>query len=129
MTGKYVLDTNIVIALLNGESSVRDAIEGADEVFLPVIALGELYFGAANSSRPEANRRLIEQFIQGRMLLYCDLSVAREYGRIKTLLKVRGFPLPENDIWIAAIALCHGLAVVSRDQHFLKVEGLTAVSW
>lgn len=129
MTGKYLLDTNIVIALLNGESSVQEAIEGAEEVFLPVIAAGELYFGAAKSARPEANRALVEQFIQGRMLLYCDLSVAREYGRIKSLLKVRGFPLPENDIWIAAIAVRHGLAVVSRDQHFLKIEGLTTLSW
>ena len=129
MNGKHLLDTNIIIALLNGERRVRNAIEAAENVFLPVIAVGELYFGAAKSGRPEVNRALIEQFIQGRTILYCDLAAARQYGRVKSLLKVRGFPLPENDIWIAAIALHHGLAVVSRDQHFLKIEGLSALSW
>lgn len=101
----------------------------AEEVFVPVVTVGELYFGAAKSGRPETNRALIDRFVQGRMLLPCDLAVAREYGRVKNLLKTQGTPLPENDIWIAAIALRHRLAVVSRDRHFLEIAELTAVTW
>lgn len=129
MIGKYLLDTNIVIALLNGEQSIRNSLEQAEEVFVPVIAVGELYFGAAKSGRPEANRLLIDRFIEGRALLFCDLAVAREYGNLKGLPKIAGTPLPENDIWIAAIAVRHGLTIVSRDRHFSQIERLSAVSW
>lgn len=129
VNGKYLLDTNIVIALLSGEQSVLDSLRQAEEVFIPIIAIGELYFGAAKSGRPEANRLLIDRFIDSRVLLGCDLGVAREYGRLKGLLKAAGTPLPENDIWIAAVALRHGLTIVSRDQHFSKVGELKAVSW
>jgi tRNA(fMet)-specific endonuclease VapC len=63
------------------------------------------------------------------VVLACDLSVAQEYGRIKSMLKARGTPLPENDIWIAAIAARHGLIVVTRDRHFHEIEELSVVSW
>jgi len=128
-SGKYLLDTNIIIALLKGEQSVLDALKRAEEVFIPVIAVGELYFGAAKSGRPEANRAVIDHFVQGRPLLFCDLAVAQEYGRVKGVLKTLGTPLPENDIWIAAIALRHGLTIISRDQHFLENSQIIATSW
>ena len=129
MSGRYLLDTNIIIALLNGERTVRSALEGAEKVFLSTIAVGELYFGAAKSGRPEANRTLVSEFLRDRTIVACDLAVAREYGRLKSVLKNQGTPLPENDIWIAATALCHALILVSRDQHFRAVTELVTVSW
>lgn len=101
----------------------------AAEVFVPVIAVGELYFGVARSGRPEANRAVLDQFIEPRVVLPCDLAVAREYGRLKGVLKTQGTPLPENDIWIAAMALRYGLTVASRDQHFREIAGLVTVEW
>ena len=129
MSGRFLLDTNIVIALLNGDRHVETAISGADEIFLSSIVAGELYFGAAKSGRPEANRAVIDEFMRDRVVLPCDLPVGREYGRLKSSLKARGTPLPENDIWVAAIALHHGLTVASRDGHFRSVVELTTVSW
>ena len=129
MSGRFLLDTNIIIGLLKREASVVAAIAAAAEIFVPVIALGELYFGAVRSSRPEANRAVLDQFVEGRILLTCDLLVAREYGRLKSELKAQGTPLPENDMWIAAIALCYGLTVASRDRHFREIGGLAVVAW
>ena len=126
-SGKFLLDTNVVIGLL--DDGIREAVETVSEVFLPVVAIGELYFGAAKSGRPEHNRKVIEQFVESRVVLACDLAVAREYGRVKSLLKTRGTPLPENDIWIGEIALRHELTLVSRDKHFLEIENLSLVSW
>src|SRR5205814_9720732 len=117
-TGRYLLDTNIIIGLLNGENNIRDAIADAAEVFVPVVAVGELFFGAAKSGRPDANRTLIEAFTRTRIVLLLDVSVARLYGRIKNELRSQGTPLPENDIWIGATAMHHHLTLVSRDQHF-----------
>jgi tRNA(fMet)-specific endonuclease VapC len=129
VNGRFLLDTNIIIGLLNRERSILDALANAAEVFVPVIAVGELYFGAARSGRPDANRAVLDQFTAGRVVLPCDLAVAREYGRLKGALKAQGTPLPENDMWIAASALRHGLTVASRDQHFREVAGLVVVAW
>jgi tRNA(fMet)-specific endonuclease VapC len=100
-SGRFLLDTNIIIGLLNGEEAVRKEVESAGEVFIPVVALGELYFGAAKSSRPRENRTVIDRFIEGRFVLNCDLEIAKIYGDLKVQLKAQGTPLPENDIWIA----------------------------
>lgn len=53
----------------------------------------------------------------------------REYGVIKNQLRVKGRPIPENDIWIAAVARQRDLVLVSRDDHFAKVEGIKLEKW
>jgi len=129
VSGRFLLDTNIIIGLLKRETSILAAVATAAELFIPVIAWGELYFGAARSSRPDANRAVLDQFTEGRIVLMCDLGAAREYGRLKNELKAQGTPLPENDMWIAAIALRYGLTVASRDRHFQEIAGLVVVGW
>lgn len=128
-TGKILLDTNIVIALLEGDESVLANLDEASEVFVSSIVLGELFFGAAKSGRPAENIARIERFAAGRSILSCDLPVAREYGRLKHGLRAKGKPLPENDIWIAATARCHQLVLVTRDHHFAHVDNLITESW
>lgn len=44
MNGKYLLDTNIIIALFAKDPKIHDRIAKAEEVFVPSVALGELYF-------------------------------------------------------------------------------------
>jgi len=55
MDGRILLDTNIIIALFKEESTVIEQLTRADEVFTASIVLGELYFGALNSSQSEKN--------------------------------------------------------------------------
>ena len=62
-------------------------------------------------------------------VLACDAETAQHYGQIKNRLRAKGRPLPENDIWIAALALQHGLILVSRDAHFNEIAGLSVVAW
>jgi predicted nucleic acid-binding protein len=47
--GKFLLDTNVIIALLEGDDAVLSSLDQAHEVFIPAVALGELFFGAAKS--------------------------------------------------------------------------------
>jgi tRNA(fMet)-specific endonuclease VapC len=129
MRGRLLLDTNIVIALLADEAGVKTKLANADEVFLSSIALGELYFGAGKSGRPQANLTRIETFASDNVVLGCDAETARRYGEIKNALRVKGRPIPENDIWIAAIALQHNLGLITRDGHFNEVEGLRVEVW
>src|SRR2546425_2587040 len=112
-SGRFLLDTNIVIALLQGDDTVLSNLDQAPEVFIPAVALGELFFGAAKSGRPLENTAKVERFAAGRFVLPCDLEVAREYGQLKQRLRAKGRPLPENDIWIAATAKKHELVLAS----------------
>jgi tRNA(fMet)-specific endonuclease VapC len=59
----------------------------------------------------------------------CDATTARHYARLRNRLRGKGRPIPENDLWIAATAIEHGLVLVSRDEHFAQVEGLLVESW
>jgi len=129
MNGKYLLDTNIVIALFAEDTAVQKHLAKAGEIFIPVIVIGELFFGAFKSGRPRANIVRIENFVAGNTILVCDIGTSGEYGRIKNLLHKNGNPIPENDIWIAALAMEHGLTLVSRDEHFKKIDGLKRAAW
>jgi tRNA(fMet)-specific endonuclease VapC len=128
-SGKFLLDTNIIISLLEGDELVLANLDQALEVFVPAIALGELFFGAAKSGRAAENMTKIERFASRRVIVVCDLDIAREYGRLKQRLREKGRPIPENDIWIAAAAKHHGMTLVTRDGHFGEVEGLHTTDW
>jgi tRNA(fMet)-specific endonuclease VapC len=129
VNGRFLLDTNIVIALLEGEEAVLSNLDRVAEVFIPAIVLGELFFGAAKSGRPFENASIIERFAVGRSVLSCDLPAARAYGRMRQQLRAKGRPLPENDIWIAATAYSHGLVLVTRDRHFREIDDLAIAEW
>jgi tRNA(fMet)-specific endonuclease VapC len=128
-SGRFLLDTNVVIALLEGDEKVLTSLDQASEVFIPAIVLGELFFGAAKSSRPAENAAKVERFAGARSILSCDLSVSRAYGQLKHRLREKGRPLPENGIWIAAMAKCYELILATRDKHFLEVDDLSIAEW
>ncbi len=129
MSGRYLLDANIIIALFAKEKVVHERLTKAEEVFLPCIAVGELYFGAYKSLRAVENHARIEEFAVDNIVLPCTADTARKYGEIKNRLKEKGQPIPENDIWIAAIARQHGLTLVTRDTHFDAVASLNVEVW
>lgn len=129
MSGKYLLDTNIIIALFADEAAVKNSLAQADDVFIPSIAIGELCYGARKSKQTQANLARIDEMVANSTVLKCDAETAGKYGEIKNNLRLKGRPLPENDIWIAAIALQHDLILVTRDAHFQEVENLQIVTW
>ena len=129
MSGRYLLDSNIVIVLFASDKSVLDATQAAQEVFIPSIVIGELFYGAEKSGKPQANIARIERFAETNVVLDCDAATARWYGRIKHELKVKGRPIPENDIWIAALAFQHNLTLVTRDNHFNEISSLDSEVW
>jgi tRNA(fMet)-specific endonuclease VapC len=129
VSGSVLLDTNIVIAILAKDPAVHQRLAKATEVFVPSIVLGELYYGARKSSHVESNLRTVDQFAAANRVLACDSITAQQYGEIKNLLRDKGRPIPENDIWIAATAKQRNLTLVSRDNHFDEVEGLSIERW
>lgn len=129
MSGRYLLDTNIVLALFAADESVIDKIEIADEVFIPSQVIGEMYYVAHQSARPRDNTVRVTDFAQSSSVLVCDSETGRWYGIIKDLLRQKNTPLPENDIWIAAVALQYGLTLVTRDPQFREITNLRTDKW
>jgi tRNA(fMet)-specific endonuclease VapC len=129
MSGRYLLDTNIIIAFFKNDENVQNRLAVLADVFVPVIALGELYYGAKHSTQVDKHTQQVQDFADGASLLLCDSSTAEVYGQIKNELKTKGNPIPENDIWIAAIARQHHLTVVTRDQHFKLIDALPIEEW
>lgn len=128
-SGRYLLDTNIVIALFTGDSSVEAKVANTENVALAPPIIGELCFGAQKSEKVTENLYRINMFIEEHLLFSCDLETAHWFGIIKNQLRRKGVPIPNNDIWIAAIAMQHGLILVTRDSHFDVIESLQTERW
>jgi tRNA(fMet)-specific endonuclease VapC len=124
MTGNnFLLDTNILTALFSGDSGIADKIDKANAVYIPVIAAGELYYGAAYSAQVKKNLKNLV-LLTGRFeVLNINQETAQVYGTVKSMLRKKGRPIPENDIWIAAISL------VTQDKHFKEIDGLSIKYW
>jgi tRNA(fMet)-specific endonuclease VapC len=61
--------------------------------------------------------------------LHIDENTATLYGSIKAALRKKGKPIPENDIWIAAIVQQHDLILITRDKHFSEIDNLNTGLW
>jgi len=71
----------------------------------------------------------VEEFAASCPLVGIDGATALGYGAVKTELKKKGRPIPENDLWIAACAIQYDLILVTRDGHFDPIGGLQLESW
>jgi tRNA(fMet)-specific endonuclease VapC len=71
----------------------------------------------------------VDDLVRGYAILRVDETVAKAYGLILSQLRQKGTPIPDNDIWIAALAQQHSAAVVTRDTHFDAIDGLEVVRW
>lgn len=124
-----LLDTNYVIALFAGDQAAVALAGKSQTYFLPAIVLGELCYGAQNSTQVQNNLAKIAELQQATTVLPCDEHTAETYGKIKHGLRLLGKPIPENDIWIAALARQHELPLATLDKHFAQIVDLKIVSW
>jgi len=122
-------DTNIVIDLLRNQREAPVKILAYSEIYLPIVVVGELLFGAAISAKPVESRADVMTFLQKGKLLEQDVMVAEAYVEVRKHLQLKGWPIPENDVWIAATAHAYGLKLVTRDQHFVHIDFLDVEFW
>jgi tRNA(fMet)-specific endonuclease VapC len=118
-----------VIALFAQEPSIIMRIGQVNSILIPAIVLGELYFGASQSARSQENIARIQALQNQVPTINVNEQTALEYGQIKANLKKKGRPIPENDLWIAALAKQHGYIVASRDKHLLSIEEIQTEVW
>ena len=127
--GNYLLDTNIIIRMFTGNTAIQEKMQNGNNLFLASPSVGELYYGAQKSEKVTENLHRVNTFVEKHIILSCDLETAQWFGIIKDRLRRKGSPIPDNDIWIAALAMQYDLILVTRDSHFDAVESLRTERW
>lgn len=123
---RIAIDTNIYTSFKCNDQSVVEALRDCDLIGVDITVIAELFSGFSLGDKEKKNRQELEAFLNSPrvdMLLH-DLETADYYALIVKRLKAKGRPIPTNDIWIAANAMKHGLALYSFDSHFEEIEGL-----
>ena len=124
-----ILDTNAVSALLAGDSALGRVLAVTNKHHLPLTVTGEYLFGLMASNKRGALEPIFEQLETESIILFPNRETAVHYAEIRHALRQLGTPIPENDVWIAALAVQHSLQIVSRDPHFDHVHDVQRIAW
>ena len=130
MTGNnYLLDTNIVIEIFDGNKDYADNISKEETLYLPSIVLGELYTGVYRVANKPKHLKKLTDFLGLCTVLNIDSLTSKYYGETIAALYKKGKPIPTNDVWIASLALQHGFTLITSDGHFKEIPGLHFIKW
>lgn len=128
----FLPDTNVWISLLKdpgGRLEGKFRALATKDVLLCSVVKAELWHGAEKYGNRERRCRALERLFAPFFSIPFDDQAARHYADIRHQLEVQGGVIGPNDLQIAAIALAHGLTLVSTDQGFRRVPGLTVEDW
>jgi len=123
---KILLDTNAYVRFLRGDEKVMTYLAQADNVYMSVFVLGELYAGFKAGGKERNNRQILERFLLKPTVtvLEATIETAEIFGLIMASLRKSGTPIPVNDVWIAAHALETGSILVTYNDRFAVIPGL-----
>jgi tRNA(fMet)-specific endonuclease VapC len=124
-----ILDTNALSAAADDDPAIIALLSRADQVAIPVIALGEYRYGIAQSRHRASYAKWLNGLLHDCLVLDANEPTTHYYAEIVLELKQKGKPIPTNDIWIAALCRQHSLPLLSRDRHFDLVPGLKRIDW
>jgi tRNA(fMet)-specific endonuclease VapC len=96
MNGSYILDSNIVINVFRNDSKTIERVTQLRNIYIPVIVLGELYYGANKSNQTPKRTLEIEQLKSRVNLLEVTEKTAEKYGEIKDQIRQKGNPSPKT---------------------------------
>ena len=123
---RVAVDTNRLTDLLRGDGRLAERLGACDEVWVPLMVLGEIKAGFHGGTQRHRNEALMQRFLAKATVsvLLPSRETAEHYARIFVQLKRAGTPVPDNDLWIAALALEHDLTLITRDRHFERIAQL-----
>ena len=115
-----LIDTNVYTHALAGDPETIDILRCTKKIAICSISIGELLSGFKGGTREKENKKELGEFLDApRVQIYgIDEDTAEFYADTLNNLRKKGRPIPTNDIWIAAVALQHGLQLFFQDRHF-----------
>ncbi len=126
---RIALDTNRYSDLCRGEATAVDLVARAEAVLLPFLVVAELRAGFGAGALARANERTLQRFLAKPRVdvLFATEATTHHYATLYNQLRAQGTPIPTNDLWIAALVLENGLALVTRDAHFERIPQIVRI--
>jgi predicted nucleic acid-binding protein len=126
---RYCIDTVAYSHFRRGEPRITAILDSAEWVGVPVTVLGELFAGFEGGKQKSRNIAELDEFLNAPVIevLNVDRRTAEIFGAMVSELRMRGKPLPTNDIWIAAAAVRVGAVLITWDAHFREIPLLGAM--
>lgn len=123
-----LIDTNAYAEFRRGGQEAVEIIRHVPLIGVSIVVMGELLSGFAVGSKEQSNIMELNLFFNSERvrLFSADDCTAKFYAKIYCNLRRKGHPVPTNDMWIAATALQHNLAIFSYDKHFKYIDGISA---
>jgi predicted nucleic acid-binding protein len=117
---RILIDTNRYRDFCDNVPDALRIFQRAERIAIPFLALAELRAGFMAGSRSRENEQVLSSFLNRRRVqtLFADEQTTFHYSHLFFQLRSQGTMIPVHDIWIAALAVQHGLQLFSRDSHF-----------
>ncbi|MEM9481184.1 MAG: PIN domain-containing protein [Verrucomicrobiota bacterium] len=129
MPEEILLDTAPIIAHLRGKLDIVAETAPGTLLFTSLFTFGELQKGIQRADNKVRENDKVSAFLDQVAILLPDTKTAETYGKITAQLDRDGNRIPENDAWIAAVAIECGMTLATRDAHFGKVDDLQVLQW
>ncbi|MEO7272426.1 MAG: PIN domain-containing protein [Vicinamibacterales bacterium] len=120
---RVALDTSVAIDVLAAKVDAR-LLSSVNEHLLPAPVVGELRYGALNSRKAAENLAKVEALVIRCVVLNVTVATAKVHAELRLDLRQKGKPIPENDLWIAALCLEHQVRLAAFDAHFDVIADL-----
>jgi tRNA(fMet)-specific endonuclease VapC len=127
LPNRLVVDTSVLINYLRGKPGLA-ALESVGEIYLPAMVLAELQIGwirTHGSAYKQIQR--FEDLVSIMFFLPILRSTVSLYIEVRRSLELVNAIIPENDLWIAATTKEHDLPLLTSDDHFRRVSGITVL--
>jgi predicted nucleic acid-binding protein len=124
---RALADTSLFIARESGRTLAH--IELPDELAISVITIGELRVGVLAAADVQTRDLRLATLTEALAFdaVPIDQLVAETWARLRLLLRDGGMRMPVNDSWIAATAMTLGVPVLTQDDDYVEVGGLSVI--
>jgi len=127
-----VADTSFIVDLIRRDQGALACYQGFENAGTALFTTGitalELYKGAFVSKKGE-NVAKVHAILELFAVLPVEETVYEAFGKLSAGLNLQGQSIGDFDEVIAAIALCHDGAIITRDRHFGKIPGLEVIGY
>jgi predicted nucleic acid-binding protein len=123
---RIIIDTNFYAAFKRNDPETVALLQQSEYIGITTVILGELLAGFRCGSKERQNRAELDAFLDSPRVdtIILDDETAEFYAQVFSELRQKGRLIPSNDLWFAASALQHGLALATYDEHFSAISGL-----
>ena len=128
-----ILDTSFIVDILHGKPDALtklSEIEDSEELICTTsINVLELYKGAYLSKRIDTNLEAVRKIIEALFIISMSDEIYDIFGAISSRLSSEGEPLGDFDELIASIVLANNASIVTKDEHFHRIDLLNIMDY